>query len=470
MSHKASAVVAGAALLATASLLVAHALGYDAWAWMVWARQLAHGHLNTAGGPAFKPLPVLVVAPFVRLGDAAPLIWLAAMRTAALSSLVVAYRLGARLAGPVAGVTAAALIAMGPDVYRTALYGSSEPLLVLLLLLAATRWAERRPRPALALLGVAGLLRPELWPIVVALAVLLTRRERRLSPLVAVAALAPPAVWLGLTWIGSGTFLGEFRGVISIEGCIGCATIMAVPRATVTVNEHTTFIGVLAHLTEALPLPALVLAGIAVVDRRTRSATGLIALVAIAWIVTVGAMAQIGYPGSRRYLVAPAALLAIVAGVGVVQVLLRAHSRRARVAAGAVIAATLIASYAPELLLNARLISVARRQQQNLEALRVVVDRAGGPAAVRAAGGAVVNPWVQTALAWDLGVDLDQVRATWHSTRREPGWKPPALVFRGPTKLSGPRPAVSRHRRGQIVVRQHRWDVFAAPLSAANPA
>ncbi|MCZ4494152.1 MAG: hypothetical protein JWP53_3083, partial [Conexibacter sp.] len=42
-----SVAVAGALVAGGLSLLVAHPLGYDAWSWMVWARELAHGALET---------------------------------------------------------------------------------------------------------------------------------------------------------------------------------------------------------------------------------------------------------------------------------------------------------------------------------------------------------------------------------------------------------------------------------------
>src|SRR4051795_4569617 len=95
-------VALGAALLAGfASLALPATMGYDAWAWMVWGRELAHLDLATTAGPSFKPLPVIVTAP---LGAIAPPVWLAAMRACAFASLVLAYRLGARLAGPAAGM------------------------------------------------------------------------------------------------------------------------------------------------------------------------------------------------------------------------------------------------------------------------------------------------------------------------------------------------------------------------------
>ena len=66
----------------------------------MWGRQLAHLDLATTAGPSFKPLPVLALAPLSVLGTATPVVWMGLMRAAAVLSLLLAYRLGARLAGP----------------------------------------------------------------------------------------------------------------------------------------------------------------------------------------------------------------------------------------------------------------------------------------------------------------------------------------------------------------------------------
>jgi hypothetical protein len=94
------AVALACVLIGAATLLVPATLGYDAWAWTVWGRQLAHLDVDTTAGPSFKPLPVLALAPLSVLGGATPAVWMALMRAAAVLSLLLAYRLGARLAGP----------------------------------------------------------------------------------------------------------------------------------------------------------------------------------------------------------------------------------------------------------------------------------------------------------------------------------------------------------------------------------
>ena len=368
-------------MLGAASLLIARPLGYDAWAWMVWARELLHGDLQLTGGPSFKALPVIAAAPLTPFGDLAPVAWLACMRVCALLSLLVAYRAGSRLAGALAGGAAAVLVALGPDLYRTALYGSAEPLLVLLVLLAADRYLAGSPRTALALLGAGGLIRPELWPIVGVLALVVLLRERRLDWMVLAAALLPPVVWLGMAWAGSGRPLSQVIHAGGAQGlCAGCAAAGQWLTAVVTVNEHTTAVGVLRRLTDAIVVPAIALAAVGVVAaaRRRWVEPLVIAGVAIAWILIVAVMAQVGYPGSRRYLVGSAVLLALPAGVGFAIAVRAVHDRRGQVALAVAIAALVVLAAAPTLRSDAALVSTARAEQRTASDLRLAVHRAGG--------------------------------------------------------------------------------------------
>jgi hypothetical protein len=159
-------VIACCLLLGAATVLIAPALGYDAWAWMVWARELTDLSLDTTGGPSWKPLPVLVSAPFAWIDGLAPFLWLALVRGAALYAIWLAGRCAARLAGPAAAAAfsfAAFGLLVSTDLPRTALYGSSEPLLVVFVLGALLLHLRDRPLSALSLLALAGLIRPELW-------------------------------------------------------------------------------------------------------------------------------------------------------------------------------------------------------------------------------------------------------------------------------------------------------------------
>jgi hypothetical protein len=423
-------------------------MGYDAWAWMVWGRELAHLDLSTTGGPSFKPLPVIVTAP---LGAIAPTVWLAAMRACAFGSLVLAYRLGARLAGPAAGAVAALGLALSADLYRTALLGSAEPALIALTLGAVDRHLAGRRDWALVLVAVAGLIRPEAWAVLAAYGLYVWLQEPRLRALVVAAVVLPPALWLGLDWAGSGDPL--HASSTATEATEGSAAHASVPA-----------LEVIKRAADAVVVPTLVLAAVGLVEAargRDRRVLAL-ALLALAWIAVVAIMAEAGFTGTRRYLAAPAAAICVVSGVGLAWLLAAVPGGRARLAAACAVAAL---SLVPALLRareEGRMLSVANSQADQLRELRHAVAKVGGRRAVRAVGNPAINPWLQTALAWELRSKLDDVQATWASSKRHPHWTPPALVFRAPARLAGPRPATPPGTSARLVARSGRWRVLRA--------
>jgi MFS family permease len=87
------------ALAALSALVIAPAPSYDPWAWLLWGREIVHGTLSTAEGPAFKPLPVAVTALLAPLGEAAPVAWVIVARTGAVLAVLLAFRLGRGLVG-----------------------------------------------------------------------------------------------------------------------------------------------------------------------------------------------------------------------------------------------------------------------------------------------------------------------------------------------------------------------------------
>jgi hypothetical protein len=445
------AVALAVALLGAATLLVPATLGYDAWAWTVWGRQLAHLDVDTTAGPSFKPLPVLVLAPLSVLGGATPVVWMGLMRAAAVLSLLLAYRLGARLAGPPAGAVAAVSLALSADLYRTALLGSAEPVLIALTLGAADRHLAGRRDWALVLVALAGLIRPEAWVLLGLYGAFVWLYEPRLRPLAVAAVAVPPALWLGLDWIGSGDPL--HAGSTATSATEGSAANASVPAFEVV-----------RRAADAVIVPTLVLAAIGLafaVRRRDRAVLSLAAL-ALGWIAVVAIMAEVGFTGTRRYLAAPAAALCVVAGVGLVWVLEAVRERRARIALACAVGALALVPALLRAREDARMLSVARSQADQRDELRRAVDRVGGRAAVLRAGRPAINPWLQTALAWELDVPLSRVQATWSSSRRHPHWAPPALVFRAPARLAGPRPALPRGVSADVVARSGRWRVLRA--------
>ena len=164
--------------VAAASLLIADEPVYDAWAWLVWGRELADLRLDTTSGPSWKPLPVLIAAPLSLAGEAAPQLWLVLVRAAWLLSFVLAAELAydltaqrpqrLRIAAAAFAVVALALPFDDVTMWgRQAAGGMAEPLLVALVLGAVRSVLAGRVTAALGLLALAALVRPEAWLLLV---------------------------------------------------------------------------------------------------------------------------------------------------------------------------------------------------------------------------------------------------------------------------------------------------------------
>ena len=211
--RRALALVAAAALLAALLLIVERALygipfGSDAYSYLVWARDaVQHGttHHSRFDYTVPKPLELgvavlgqLVGAPLAVFGWFTVLGQLAAIAAAA----GLAYHLAGRRAAIVAGLLALAL----PVLWRGGPAGDSNvPYAALVVGAAACLPASYA---SAALLGIAGLLRPEAWGLAAIAALLGWRHAEPLERLAALASvIVPPAIWLGLDRILTGDTL-----------------------------------------------------------------------------------------------------------------------------------------------------------------------------------------------------------------------------------------------------------------------
>ena len=442
-------------VIGAATVLIAPALGYDAWAWMVWARELTQLSLDTTGGPSWKPLPVIVSAPFAWIDGLAPFLWLALMRGAALYSLWLAGRCAARLAGQPAARVAFAFAALGlllsTDLPRTALYGSSEPLLVVCVLAAGLAFLSKRPIVALGLIAIGGLIRPELWLIggIYGLWCLYSVPHRRLLTLALI--ISPAIIWSVLDWLGSG---GLAQGAATAQS--GTPTTAA--RAASPTLE------VISRLGDSVILPVLLLAITAIVIawRRRNREVLLLALLVVGWVAVVAVMAELGFTGARRYLIGPAALSCVLAGVGAGWLVAAAAPRSLKYAVAGALATALLGFGLFVLRTDARLLSVARLDAEQSEQLSGAVAAAGGRESVVAVGKPAINPYAQTGLAWKLNLPLSEVQGTWGSTEARPNWQPPAIVFIAPARVAGPKPAFGPSLKSRKLKSYGRWQVFRA--------
>lgn len=390
-----------ALLLAGASLALPFYPVYDPWAWLVWGRELLDGGLETAAGPSWKPLPVLIDAPLSLLGDAAPKAWLLVARTGWLCAPLLAGLLAWRLTGEGAGrwrwaaaLVAAGSVALTGDAFTPPLRqftgGLSEPLLVALVLGAIWAALDERPGVVLALGTAAALLRPETWPFLALWAYFATRERPRLRFAAIAAAVLIPAAWVVPDLIGAGTPIegpstARAGGIEPIDALEVLGRALAAPLAAA-------WIGVALLLwrgREELDRPlAILLAG------------------AGAYVLLVALMAVGGFAGLPRFLAPATAVIAVVGGVGIARAG-AAGALRAFAVAALVLAAAGFGWRAGQLPGD---LEVIERQKTSLDQLFDLTDETG-KAQLLACGGTARMTQVreQTALAWKLEESIASV-------------------------------------------------------------
>ena len=391
----------GCLALAGLSLLLSAWPHYDAWGWLVWGREVVDPRLelHTAGGPAWKPGPVLFTALFAPLGSAAPALWLVVARAGGLLALVGAFRLARRIAGVGAGLLAAALLALAQSWPLDLAWGEAEPLLVAAVLWAVERHLAGRRRAALVLGLGAALMRPEAWPFLGLYAAWAWRYRAAPRWLVALVLLAVPALWFGPDWYSTG------------DPFTGSRLAKAGGEARAVQLSSSPVLDAVGRIGSVLSAPAWLAALVAAALAARRRAALPLALVAgaLTWIALVAGMTLFGYAGLGRFALPAAALACVLGGVGVSWTL---RAVRPRVAA-TVLALALAGAAAPFELRSldaaARDVRAGSGGRAVVAALEAAIRGAGGPARLRALGRPVVNGPLETTLAWELRVPLRAV-------------------------------------------------------------
>jgi len=384
--------VAAAMAVAAASLLLPWALAFDAYAWLVWGRELTRGTLDTSAGPSFKPLPVLATTPLALTGDAAPALWLLVARTGALLAVVGAAALARRLDGSLlAAATAAAVLVTSPWWWFNAALGNSEGLLAAGALWAAVAHLAGRPRWACAALLAAALLRPEIWPFLGLYGAWCWRAVPESRLVVAASFALVPALWFVPGLLGGGGASDAAMGRPST----GSAGLTDFP-----------FGAVLLDSVQLLTVPAA-LALAAALYRPSSRAVVWLAAAAGGYVLIVAVMTQAGYAGNPRYLVPAAALGTAVAASGA--------ARLGPVAAGILVLS--VAGLGADALLD-QTRAVGQRADSR-RGLDVIVARARGP--IGACPRVRTSTPQRSAVAWTLDRGLADLN-------RPP--KAPAAVLR----------------------------------------
>ncbi len=393
--------ILAAVVAAALSLLLPWALAFDPTAWVVWGRDAGRFALDTSGGPSWKPLPVVVTTPLALTGDPAPALWLVVARAGGLLALAGAWALAARIGGTLAGVVAALVMALSPWwLFNTAL-GNSEGLLAATALWAVVAHLDGRHRVALALATAAALLRPEVWPFLGLYGLWLWRRGDE-RPAVAISAVLVPLLWLGPDVLGAGGALSASKAARG-EPSLGSAALEDVPG-----------LAVLADAVALLTVPAAI-AAVAGAIWGGRLAH-VLAAGAAAWIAIVAVMAQAGYAGNPRYLVAAMAFGCVLAGAGAAR--FRVTAALVVVLVGAVTAGDLVDQVQ----------DVGARADRR-EALPGLVAESGGRDALVGCAPVRTAPDVRPLVAWELDISMSGID-------RPP--EAPALLLRWSPHGGGP--------------------------------
>lgn len=437
--------------IAALTLLYPSTPTYDPWAWIVWGREIVHLDLTTTGGPSWKPLTVMFTTVFALFGDAAPDLWLVIGRAGAVMSIILAFRLAARLTGgsiparTIAGVIAAMALIISSSFVRNMTLGNSEGLLVAFTLWGIERHLDGRYRQAFVLGFLAALLRPEVWPFLglYGLWLLLIDFNRRTIWLVVTCGVLIPVLWLLPEYWGSGNF---WRAADRAQQ----------PNRNSPAFADFPFWQVLKNTWPLMLTPVKAAAAFALAiavwrwfKERSQGAVIVVALVAFAWIAEIALMTQAGFSGNPRYIILGTTLIAVVGGVGfgwAVQIAGdvvgrlggERHGNVLMLATGVAACAVLLAATyhwaGPKFRTFGRLDRALRYQADLRTDLRNGLDKIGGGKLFASCGPVATGMYQVPMVAWHIDRHTNDVRldpdpaggaaVASRSTGRAP-WAPP---------------------------------------------
>jgi hypothetical protein len=290
-------------------------IGYDTFYALTWGGQLANGDLpqyEVAHGPTPHPLATLVAAVLAPLGTHDAMVAVRVISVVGLAALaVLCFVFGRRLWSLGVGLLFAGLVLTRPVLVGAAL-NSAIDLPFLCLSLGALLLAVTRPRDrygVLALLGAAGLLRPEAWLFTAVFIVwrwrASTQRERGL--MLGLAALAP-ALWITSDAIITGRPAYSFSRTRMIAEHTGEQRGGIVQTVAWTARSWK---GIL-HVVPALAALGGLLAGLRYQRSRALPPAVLMGLGSVSFLAT----GLSGLPLLVRYFLLPGAILCLFAAVG----------------------------------------------------------------------------------------------------------------------------------------------------------
>jgi hypothetical protein len=400
------AIATGIGLLLFSALLVRWANtrpGFDPYGWLVWGHQTLTLSLNTNAAPSWKPLPYLFTVPYALAGHYEMWLWLITATAISLSGAIfagrIAYRLtdapaGREWAAWVAAVVAAAASLGIVQYFHFILSAQSDPIVVALCLGAIDCHLSGRERWAYSLLALAGLARPEVWLFQGLYAIWCWRRVPSMRVFMAVWVVVMLALWFGIPAITAKTFFIAGQNALNS------------PRE---LHSNKVF-GTIGRFLSLYERPVEVAAGVALLLaawRRDRRTLILFACVA-GWVLLEIAFVLHGWAGVKRYLFPPAALGAVLAGVGIGWLL--ASPPRVPSWVGVALAVVLMGSFIPGGVSAARAehkdLHEQRKRSAVINQLAALVDHLGGPDKFHGCGEPLTRLQYQSMVAFTLHLNV----------------------------------------------------------------
>jgi hypothetical protein len=428
-------VLSAAALLVLSTLILLWARtrpGFDPYGWLVWGHQTWAGNLNTNAAPSWKPLPYLFTLPYGVVGHYQLWLWMITALAVSLSGSVfagrIAYRLtGARSDRQWAAWVAAVFAGLGllglSDYWHYMLSAQSDPMIVALCLGAIDFHLSGRFRWAFVFGCLAALGRPEVWLFLGLYVVWAWLRVPAMRWMLVAGIVALVVLWFGVPALTSRT------PFVAASNALGSGRRL---RSDQILGTFGRFVGLNPRVLELT-------AALAVVWALVRRDLVMVALaVGVgAWVVVEIAFSLHGWPGLARYMFEPAAVVIVLAAVGVGRVLAsppRWGGSRVPEWAWIGLVVVIVVALLPPAVSAARSehkdIAAQRVRTAEIDKLSTVVASLGGPGRFKACGEPLTRLEYQTMLAWTLRVNVATV-----------GYKyGPAIASRRPIVLFTPIP------------------------------
>jgi hypothetical protein len=386
---------------------------FDPYGWLVWGRQVLDWDLNTDGAPSWKPLTFLFTLPYALFGHGAVWLWTVTSVAGTLGGAVFAARIAYHLTGPsptrryapyFAGAFAGVGL-LGMNTYaHLVLIANSDQLNTTLCLAAIDAHLSRRPRVAFALVVLAALGRPEVWPFAGLYAVWLWVRVPSMRPWAVLGLALIPAFWFSIPALTSKSWLRP--GDLALN--------------QVTIIHGNKLLGVIDRWRSLYELPMQLAAAVGVVLAALRRDVETLAVAgtAVLWVAIEIGFAYHGWSAVSRYLIEPASVMIVIAGGLVGRLVAGTALGGARLPwvgsvlrwAGPALVLVLLVALFPAGRRRARVwhqgVIDARQDAKVINRLGDVIARVGGGGQILRCGQPVSQNRFQSTLAWAVGLNV----------------------------------------------------------------